>query len=67
MASEEEGQRTELTREEWERRATIPLLCCKVSEQHHQQHQRCEADARVQRLRQEVDELDVYNMDHLHV
>jgi hypothetical protein len=46
MASEDEGQRTELTRQERERRATIPLLRRLVSEQHHQQHQRCEADAR---------------------
>jgi hypothetical protein len=38
-----------------------------VSERHHQQHQRCEADARVQQLRQEVDKLDVFNMERLHV
>jgi hypothetical protein len=38
-----------------------------VSEQHHQQHQRCEANARVQRQQQEVDELDVSNMERLHV
>jgi hypothetical protein len=67
MASEDEGQRTELTPEERERRATIPLLRRLVSERHHQQHQRCEASARVQQLRQEVDKLDVYNMDCLHV
>jgi hypothetical protein len=67
MASEDKGQRTELTQEERERRVTVPLLCRLVSERHHQQHQRCEADARVQQLRQEVNELDVYNMDRLHV
>jgi hypothetical protein len=67
MALEDEGQRMELTREERERRATVPFLLRLVSERHHQQHQRCEADARVQRLRQEVDELDVYSMDCLHV
>jgi hypothetical protein len=38
MALEDEGQRKELTREEWERRVTIPLLCRLVSEQHHQHH-----------------------------
>jgi hypothetical protein len=38
-----------------------------VSEQHHQQQQRSEADARARRLQQEVDELDGYNMDCLHV
>jgi hypothetical protein len=65
MASEDKGQRTELTREERERRATIPLLRRLVSEQHHQQHQRCESDARIQRLQQEVDELDVSNVQHL--
>jgi hypothetical protein len=67
MASEDEGQRTELIREERERRATIPLLRRLVSEQHHQQHQRSEAVARVQRLRQEVDKLNFYNMEGLHV
>jgi hypothetical protein len=67
MALEDQGQRTELTREEQERRAMAPLLRCLVSKQHHQQHQRCEANARVQRLGQEVSELDVYNMDCLHV
>jgi hypothetical protein len=36
MASEDKGQRTELTREERERRATIPLLRRLVSERHHQ-------------------------------
>jgi hypothetical protein len=46
MGLEDEGQRTELTREEQERRATIPLLCPLVSERHHQQQQRSEADAR---------------------
>jgi hypothetical protein len=44
MASEDKGQRTELTRKERERRATIPLLRRLVSERHHQQHQRCEAE-----------------------
>jgi hypothetical protein len=67
MASEDKGQRTELTREERERRATIPLLRRLVSEQHHQQHQRCESNARVQRLQKEVDKLDVSNMERLHV
>jgi TPP-dependent pyruvate/acetoin dehydrogenase alpha subunit len=67
MGSEDESQRTELTREEWERRATIPLLRRLVSKQHHQQQQRSQADAQARRLRQEVDELDVYNMDRLHV
>jgi hypothetical protein len=38
-----------------------------VSKQHHQQQQRSEADARARRLRQEVDELNVYNMDRLQV
>jgi hypothetical protein len=38
-----------------------------VSERHHQQQQRSEADSRARRLRQEVDELDVYNMDRLQV
>jgi hypothetical protein len=54
MGLEEEGQRTELTREERERRATVPLLCCLVSEQHRQEQQRSEADARTRRLRQEM-------------
>jgi hypothetical protein len=38
-----------------------------VSERHHQQQQTSEADARARQLRQEVDELDVYNMDRLQV
>jgi hypothetical protein len=67
MGSEDEGQRTELTQEEQERRATIPLLRHLLSKQHHQQQQRSEADAWARRLRQEVDELDVYYMDFLHV
>jgi hypothetical protein len=67
MASEDKGQRTELTREERERRATIPLLRRMVSERHHQQHQRCESDARIQQLQQEVDELDVSNVQRLQV
>jgi hypothetical protein len=67
MGLEDKGQRTELTQEERERRATIPLLCRLVSERHHQKQQRSEADARARRLRQEVDELDVYNMDPLQV
>jgi hypothetical protein len=65
MGLEDEGQRTELTREEWERRATIPLLCCLVSERHRQEQQRSKADTRARRLRQEVDDLHVYNMEHL--
>jgi hypothetical protein len=67
MGSGDEGQRTELTQEERERRVTILLLRRLVSERHHQQQQRSQAEARDQRLRQEVDELDVYNMDRLHV
>jgi hypothetical protein len=67
MASEDEVQRTELTREERERREAIPVILRLVSKRHHQQHQRCEADSRVQQLRQEVNKLDVYNMDRLHV
>jgi hypothetical protein len=50
MGSENE---TELTCEERERR--LPLIRRLVSEQHHQQHQRCESNARIQRLQQEVD------------
>jgi hypothetical protein len=38
-----------------------------VSEQHHQQHQRCKSDAGIQRLQQEVDELDVSNVNLLQV
>jgi hypothetical protein len=45
MGSEDKGQRTELTREEREKRATIPLLRRLVSEQHHLQQQRSEANA----------------------
>jgi hypothetical protein len=67
MGLEDEGQRTELTRDERQRRATIPLLHRLVSERHHQQQQRSEADAQARRLRQEVDELVVYNMDCLQV
>jgi hypothetical protein len=62
MGLEDEGQRTELTQEERERRATIPLLRRLVSEQHRQEQQRSKADTR-----QEVDELDVYNMERLQV
>jgi hypothetical protein len=67
MASEDEGQRTELTRKERERRATIPLLRRLVSERHHQQHQRCDSHAWIQRLQQEVDEFDVSNVQRLQV
>jgi hypothetical protein len=67
MGLEDGGQRTELIREERERRATIPLLRRLVSEQHHQQQQRSEANTRARRLRQEVDELDVYNIERLQV
>jgi hypothetical protein len=67
MGLEEEGQRRELTREERERRATVPLLRCLVSEQHRQEHQRIEADARARRLQQEMDKLDAYNMERLQV
>jgi hypothetical protein len=67
MGLEDKGQRTELTRKERERRATVPLLCCLVSERHRQEQQRSEADARARRLRQEVDELDAYNMERLQV
>jgi hypothetical protein len=63
MGLEDEGQRTELTREEGERRATVLLLCRLVSERHRQEQQRSEADARARRLRQEVDELYAYNME----
>jgi hypothetical protein len=63
MGLEDEGQRTELTREERERRATGPLLRRLVSEQHWQEQQRSKADTRARRLRQEVDELDAYNME----
>jgi hypothetical protein len=66
MALEDKFQRTELTRQERERRATIPLLRRLVSEQHHQQHQRCESDARIQQLQQEVDKLNVSNVQRLH-
>jgi hypothetical protein len=67
MGLEDEGQRTELTREERERRATVPLLRRLVSERHRQEQQRSEADTRAQQLRQEVDALDVYNMERLQV
>jgi hypothetical protein len=66
MGLEDEGQRTELTREERERRATVPLLRRLVSEQHWQEQQRSEADARTRRLRQEMrQDLDAYNMESL--
>jgi hypothetical protein len=66
MGLEDEGQRTELTREERERRATVPLLCRLVSEQHRQEQQRIEADARSRRLPQEMrQDLDAYNMENL--
>jgi hypothetical protein len=64
---EDEGQRTELTREERERRATVPFLRRLVSERHGQEQQRIEADARARRLGQEVDKLDGYNMERLQV
>jgi hypothetical protein len=64
MGLENEGQRTELTREERERRATIPLLRRLLSERHRHEQQRSKADTRA---RQEVDELDVYNMERLQV
>jgi hypothetical protein len=67
MGLEDKGQRTELTREERERRATVPLLRRLVSERHRQEQQRIEADARARRLRQEVDKLDAYNMERLQV
>jgi hypothetical protein len=38
-----------------------------VSEQHHQQLQRCESNARIQQLQQEVDELDFSNVQRLQV
>jgi hypothetical protein len=50
MGLEDEGQRTELTREERERRATVPLHRRLVSERHRQEQQRIEADARARRL-----------------
>jgi hypothetical protein len=65
MGLEDEGQRTELTREERERRATVLLLCRLVSERHRQEQQRIKADARARRLRQEVGNLDAYNMESL--
>jgi hypothetical protein len=46
---------------------TIPLLQRLLSERHHQQHQRCESDARIQLLQQEVDELDVSNVQRQQV
>jgi hypothetical protein len=64
MGSEDE---TELTREERERRATLPLIRRLMSERHHQQHQRCKSNAQIQRLQQEVDELDVSNVQRLQV
>jgi hypothetical protein len=66
MGLEDEGQRTELTREERERRALVPLLCRLVSEQHRQEQQRREADARTRQLQQEMrQDLDAYNMESL--
>jgi hypothetical protein len=66
MGLEDEGQRTELSREERERRATVPLLRRLVSERHRQEQQRSEADARNRRLRQEMrQDLDAYNMESL--
>jgi hypothetical protein len=66
MGLEDEGQRTELTREERERRATVPLLRRLVSEQHRQEQQRIEADARTRWLPQEMQQdLDAYNMENL--
>jgi hypothetical protein len=67
MGLEDEGQRMELTREEREWRATIPLLRRLVSERHRAEQQRSKADSRARRLQQEVDELDVYNMEPLQV
>jgi hypothetical protein len=58
MGLEDEGQRTELTREERERSATVPLLRRLVSEQHRQEQQKSKADARARRLRQDVGNLD---------
>jgi hypothetical protein len=59
---EDEGQRTELTQEERERRAKVPLLSCLVA----QEQLRSEADARTRRLRQEMrQDLDAYNMESL--
>jgi hypothetical protein len=66
MGLEDKGQRTELTREERERRATVPLLCRIVSERHQQEQQRSKADSRTRRLRQEMrQDLDAYNMESL--
>jgi hypothetical protein len=62
MGMEDEGQRTELTQEERERRAKVPLLCRLVA----QEQLRSEADARTRRLRQEMrQDLDAYNMESL--
>jgi hypothetical protein len=65
MGLEDKGQWTELTQEERERRATVPLLRRLVSERHRQEQQRSEADARARRLQQEVGNLDAYNMESL--
>jgi hypothetical protein len=66
MGLEDEGQRTELTREERERRAMVPLLCRLVSERHRQEQHRSEADARIRQLQQEMrQDLDAYNMESL--
>jgi hypothetical protein len=67
MASEDKGQRTELTREERESRAMIPLLRQLVSKGHHLQRQGCKSDARIQGLQQEVDKLNVSNVQRLQV
>jgi hypothetical protein len=67
MGLEDKGQKTELTREERERRATVPLLPRLVSERHRQEQQRSEANARARRLQQDVDKLDAYNMERLQV
>jgi hypothetical protein len=65
MGLEDEGQRTELTREERERRATVPLLRCLVSERHRQEQQRSEADARTRR-QAESEALDLRTEVPLH-
>jgi hypothetical protein len=67
MASEDKGQRTELTGEERESRAMIPLLRQLVSKGHHLQRQGCKSDARIQGLQQEVDKLNVSNVQRLQV
>jgi hypothetical protein len=64
MGSEDE---TELTRKKQERRATLPHIRQLMSEQHHQQHQQCESNGRIQQLQQEIDKLDVSNIQRLQV